>query len=1157
MKLFLLIISFFFSFLSFSQDEPQSLLWEISGNGIEKPSYIYGTMHVSKKVAFRLDDVFFEALEKSESIALESDPSTWLEHNYEAAIVRPQNFSDSYQKNFYSSLFELEHPEEVLIRSAIRSDNRMINGYLYRKDTNADNFEEETYLDMFIYQAGKKKNKPIVSLEDLDESQFLTSKARQNAYKKKMDSWLVELYEKENPYLLQEDTYRERNLALLDSIGEASNTTYFRENMLYKRNDNMITVLDSLIKKQTVFAGVGAAHLPGEKGMLNLLRQKGYTVKPLVSNQTEKGQEAKQNLEDYIATPVLKPFSTTDGFITLNTFTKLREFYYNGQKYSVAPDMTNGAYLTISRFNIFDYLPNDKPIDLDRLENFLFEDIPGDIIVKEKITSPFPGLSILNKTKKGDYQKYHIYKTPLEVIIIKFGGPKNYVLDYENAIFSSVTFKKPSSEFETFVSPYSKYEVQFPKFKVADNLPNPGNKLIQGSIGNDYYFLKESVNQDTYYIEEDAFEAKFIIENFFKDLELKDFSGTFADGNYKSYEAIAKTDSLSSTKVYLKSIVKDGSYYLLGYSGDTETKAKDFFNSFKFKTINYDAFEETIDTSLHFSVVTNTKPILNNYNSYSDKKQKDYDYQLKQTTYFSKANEQISISRTKFHDLQMYTNVDSLWNEIDEIRKHRKIVDDYRDYIVTNKQKSKKDNIYYYTYTLKDSLSAKTVLVKTILKKGVLFEIKALTDSISKPSSFISNFYDTFKPLDTLLGENIFTDKTERFFAALKDNDSIVLNSYDIVKYNKQHTNQIIDILKYFDFSENKKNIKEHLIEELSKIEDPKVMPFLKDLYTESYSNPEIQITILKALLNKKTKVAYSDFLSLLNKDLPLQEYKVKSLFHSYKDSLELKRNLFPELLEFSTIQEYKEPIYKLLSTLKDNGLIKVKAYKKYKKLIINDGKTEIKRSLSTSKGYNSKHSELYNYVNLIFPFRKEQISQNFFERLLDSDDAEALTTYYTMLEKANEPIPKKLKEKTLGNYKNQALLIDKLYAVDLKKDYLKQYVNQEKYAKSYLFSDTDLEKERDSISFLTKETFKTDNDKEGEIYFYILHRKSDYGNSKKLYYAAFLRPEKNDFLVTETYFESGYNGDYISENDKEGDLIEDILELVVHKNRKRLNKRY
>ena len=147
--------------------------------------------------------MFFEALAKSDAIALESDPSTWLNHSYEKVILSPQNFSNNYKDGFYTSLFNLEHPNKLLIRSAIRQDNRMLNGYLYRKNSQLDNFEEETYLDMFIYQAGRKQNKPVISLEDLEEAEYLTTKASTNAYKKKMDAWLTEIYEKESPYLLK------------------------------------------------------------------------------------------------------------------------------------------------------------------------------------------------------------------------------------------------------------------------------------------------------------------------------------------------------------------------------------------------------------------------------------------------------------------------------------------------------------------------------------------------------------------------------------------------------------------------------------------------------------------------------------------------------------------------------------------------------------------------------------------------------------------------------------------------------------------------------------------------------------------------------------------------------------------------------------------
>ena len=54
----------FVSLFSFSQSKIKankypSLLWEIRGKGMQKPSYLFGTMHVSSKMAFNLSDSFY------------------------------------------------------------------------------------------------------------------------------------------------------------------------------------------------------------------------------------------------------------------------------------------------------------------------------------------------------------------------------------------------------------------------------------------------------------------------------------------------------------------------------------------------------------------------------------------------------------------------------------------------------------------------------------------------------------------------------------------------------------------------------------------------------------------------------------------------------------------------------------------------------------------------------------------------------------------------------------------------------------------------------------------------------------------------------------------------------------------------------------------
>ncbi len=1154
MKKTLPILILLISFHLPAQQKYQSLLWEISGNGLKKSSYLYGTMHVSKKVAFRLDDVFYKSLNKSECIALESDPSTWLEFNYKSASFNA--LSHFYRNDFYSNLFSLERPSQLDIRNSIRIDNRLISGYLYRKSYGFDNFEEETYLDMFIYQAGKKQNKTIVGLEDLAESRYLTTKASYNSNKKKPDTWLQKRFKEEGGFLIQENTYRERNLDLLDSIGVAINTPFFREHMLYKRNENMVAVLDSLMHKKSVFSGVGAAHLPGEKGMINMLIKKGYTVTPLVSNQTDYGKSEKTKLENLFVKPKLSVQATPDKFLTIKSFDTLREFSYGTQKYYLAPDMTNGAFLAINRISIFDYLPHKKAISLEKIDDLLYEDIPGNILEKTEIKVPFPGISILNKTKKGDYQKYHIYKTPLEIIIIKFGGKKDFVQKYESEIFKSITFKPYDKQFKTFNDPFKKYRFKFPNNYVTNNIDKSGKKLIQANIDNDYYFFQESPHHDINYIEEDAFEAKYIHSSFYKSLEIEETNGHFKNGDYKSYVSSAIIDTLNNRKLWLKSVVKDNSYYLLGYSGKNQEKADTYFNTLKFETPYYKGIEHVKDTSLYFTTKSPIKPPLP-YKLYQHKRKKPYEEIVKSTSYTSKSNQQISVTRTKFHDLKMYENVDSLWNNVNKkttfLPKYlnRKKLEPF------DEKRYSKNGFNILTHKLKDTASNKIILVKYLQKQGIMYKLSALTDSISDTSSFISEFYNSFKPIDTLLGKDIFDDKVQLFFDALKNNDSIVLSGYRQLHFSKTHTPLLIDALENYTFPEDKLMIKNYLLGALIENDTSKnVTWFIEKLYSKSYSDPNTQRLILNGLLQRRNKEAYTLFLNLMNKDLPLGTKTPSFSSYNFKsDSLKIAKFLFPELLDFTSVEEYKAPIYGLLTKLVDSNIVKPKIYKTFKKQIINDAKIQIKRSLGNKKKYTysfRKNLALDNYTKLLFPFRADRNVKAFYLRLLESDDWEALTTYYALLKKNNELITNQLKSKALHKEAAQHLLFTKLKAYDVLTEEETRIIDLKTYAKSKLFANSNYKMPKDSICFLEEKTFKTDTNKNIRLFIFKRKNKRSNSNNEYLHYIAFKNLNTN-----KPYYTSRKNGISISGIKTEDEVIENAINLTKHKTRKRINQGY
>src|SRR3954468_741839 len=77
------------------QKKYPSLFWEISGNGLKKPSYLFGTMHVSNKMAFHLSDSFYNAIQNTDMVALELNPEFWQKDMVKMGAAQEQ------LENFY------------------------------------------------------------------------------------------------------------------------------------------------------------------------------------------------------------------------------------------------------------------------------------------------------------------------------------------------------------------------------------------------------------------------------------------------------------------------------------------------------------------------------------------------------------------------------------------------------------------------------------------------------------------------------------------------------------------------------------------------------------------------------------------------------------------------------------------------------------------------------------------------------------------------------------------------------------------------------------------------------------------------------------------------------------------------------------------------
>src|SRR5580692_845730 len=376
------IFCFFFSTPK-AQEKPEkkypALLWEITGNGLTRPSYLFGTMHVSSKLVFHLSDSFYLDIKSSDIVAFELDPQLWQDQLFRFENMESNlRFYTQGSPNDYvnEKSFQLERYDDRL-KSALSDEPTVINGLLYRTYRGQADFEEDTYLDLYIYQTGRKLGKQATGVENYFQTERLIMEAAQDMMKDKKKH--APDTEGESAFDIERKTqeaYRKGDLDLLDSLERLMEPSEaYMEKFLYRRNEIQAASIDSIVRHHSLFVGVGAAHLPGKRGVIELLRKKGYTLRPVIMPDRD---AIRRDDIDKIRVPVsFSNFTSEDGDSSVQLPGKLsrRSDSRSPDSWQYA-DMGNGAYYMIGRVKTHAcFLGQKDDAVLRKVDSLLYENI--------------------------------------------------------------------------------------------------------------------------------------------------------------------------------------------------------------------------------------------------------------------------------------------------------------------------------------------------------------------------------------------------------------------------------------------------------------------------------------------------------------------------------------------------------------------------------------------------------------------------------------------------------------------------------------------------------------------------------------------------------------------------------------------------------------
>ncbi|MCU7551580.1 TraB/GumN family protein [Chitinophagaceae bacterium LB-8] len=273
---------------SFSQEIENTLLWRISGKSLSKPSYLFGTIHLLCSDDIQLSDSLKTAIQQSDKIYLELDMDNLFE--VMSAMNKMKMRNDTTLSDLLTST-EYEKVKSYFKRNGSMIPFSMLETYkpmltastLMQSNMNC----KAVAVEQMVMKEAKENRKEIKGLETMayqlsifDSIPYKFQAQQLLHFVENLDtsseSSAKEYEELAMAYKAQ-DLNKMEMLTGKDVMGFGN----FTEVLLYNRNKNWVSKLAGLINNQSLVIAVGAGHLPGEKGLINLLRLAGYRVEPM------------------------------------------------------------------------------------------------------------------------------------------------------------------------------------------------------------------------------------------------------------------------------------------------------------------------------------------------------------------------------------------------------------------------------------------------------------------------------------------------------------------------------------------------------------------------------------------------------------------------------------------------------------------------------------------------------------------------------------------------------------------------------------------------------------------------------------------------------------------------------------------------------------
>ena len=1046
-RLFSVVIAVLMTLPGLSQQLYHSLLWKVTAPGSDKASYLYGTMHISGKLAFQLGDPFYNALEAVDAVALELEPEAWLEA-IQNDPTSPYWLASDYALEFaYDELgydsplpalvgkYRLDTDLRARVSDALSNDPQLLNYFLFRfgnEDAEAD-FEEDTWLDMHIYQTAKKLGKATVGLETYAQSDDFIRKATMAEYTEFNDQpWgdraVMELNQLQQQL---EPAYRNQDLDLIDSLNRLTTSVAFQKYILNERSGVFVQSLDSLMKAGiSTFAAMGCAHLPGEFGAIERLRRMGYTVEPIGKGQ--RNAKRRKTYEAKICSRTFTPFSTHDGQLTFYTPTKVYPLdVSNGSQSWISLDIANGASFAVTRLKSYSAVVGlDKEELRQTVEGLIYEAVAGEVLINEPIRSgKFEGYDIVSRSRRGDYRRQRILILPEEILILKLTAPGKLAAEnYGSDFFEKLEITTGENQDDLWTSPDGVVRVLLPGQRLCYNEGKQHKVTADFEVmsvtrtADSYYLVQRHVIEDPEFIDEDRYELKRLLLAYCTDRNC-----TIIDSSYTSVQGLPALDATLNdgrSNVHVRFVLQALAYYAFSTNEQDPSRIASFVSSITFNQPVSGTFTAYRNDELCFTVELPFVPVDPGSSAemmmFNPEIRRDLNspFGTNGSFFLSKPGEStgLMVLFQRYHEFS-----DGESRESFEQERRNRAVGAQMELISTKEEWS--DSGAVFRYVVGDEGSIRRYAHTVVLHNKSCYTLIATYDSVFGIPSWVQRAMDTFQSTDTVFSYPHFQSRDNAYFDALLSNDTIarkkaleITSEMDFTAASADRIRSVVDTLSGFT-GEERQMIVSKLIEGLASDTGQASIDFISREFLTHSDSMEYQEALLTVLLRMKTPQAWKAYRNLVLEEPTIAIDTWNASCWLLLDSVKLAVPLLSELKQLLAIDEYREPIYRLMAQAIDSGWYKADDYAMLMPQILLEARNELKRLNANSEtGYAFNTSNLMDFASLLQPFRKRKDVDAFFKKAQATKRMQLLLDMVEFDLKHNQPVADSVIQKIARN---------------------------------------------------------------------------------------------------------------------------------------------